>query len=238
MWLGSRQQIQKLRTRSITLDGVDIDIAPIAKNLGVTLDSELTMEAHVNSITRSCFYQLRQLRSVRNSLTRDAALTLVHAFVSSRVDYCNAIYAGISEAVARKLQSILNAAARLVTKTKRFAHITPVLRDELHWLPVRQRVDYKLASTVYRCLHHTAPAYLTSACIPVASIASRRGLRSATHGDLYIRDIRTVRFGSRSFSSSGPAVWNSLPLDIRNPELTFRSFRSKLKTHLFYTAYA
>jgi len=238
MWLGTRQQLLKLHIHCIVLDGTRINITTTAKNLGVTLDSEMSMEAHVNGVTRSCFHQLRQLRSVRGSLTRDAALTLVHAFVSSRIDYCNAIYAGISRTISRKLQVILNAAARLVTDTGRFAHITPVMRDVLHWLPIRQRVDYKLASTVYRCLHNTAPIYLASACIPVASIASRRGLRSATHGDLYIRDIRTTRFGARSFSSSGPAVWNSLPPDIRNPELTFTCFRSQLKTFLFRSAYA
>ena len=132
MWLGSRQQLLKTQARTLVLDGVTIEIAETAKNLGVIFDAELTLEAHVSAVARSCFYQLRQLRSVRRSLTRDAALTLVHAFVSARVDYCNSVFVGVSEAVLRKLQAILNAAGRLVAGTRRYDHVTPVQRDELH----------------------------------------------------------------------------------------------------------
>ena len=102
----------------------------------MTLDSELTMQSHANSVARSCFYQLKQLRSVRRTLTRDATLTLVHTFVlvTSRVDYCNSAFVCSTVAVTKRLQSILNAAARLITLKKRNDHIMPVLRDELHWL--------------------------------------------------------------------------------------------------------
>ena len=195
------------------------------------------MLKHANSIVRSCFYQLKQLRSVRRTLTRDATLTLVHAFVSSRVDYCNSVFAGSAETVVKKLQSVQNAAARLIACKKRNDHITPVLRDELHWLPVRERIHYKIALTVYRCLHGLAPAYLSQYCIPVASLAGRQGLRSAAHGDLYLPPARTVRFGQRSFRSSGPSSWNSLPVDIRDPSLSLGQFKNRLKTRLFRVAY-
>jgi len=90
----------------------------------------------VDSVVRSCSYQLRQLRSIRRSLTFDAAYTLAHAFIHSRVDYCNAILVVVSDGVIRKLQSVLHAAARLVTGVRWNEHITPTLRDTLHWLPV------------------------------------------------------------------------------------------------------
>ncbi len=229
MWLGTRQQLAKLKVRSLVLEGASINISNTAKNLGVTLDSELTMHEHVPSVARSCFYQLRQLRSIRSTLTRDAALTLVHAFVTARVDYCNSVLAGSTEAVIGRLQSVLNAAARLIFVKKRRDHITPVLRDELHWLPIRQRIDYKIALMVYRCLHGLAPTYLSQCCIPVSSLSGRRGLRSAAHGDLVIPSTRTVRYGQRSFRSTGPTIWNSLPADLRDPCLSIERFKQKLK---------
>lgn len=237
MWLGTRQQLAKLKIRSLVLEGASIDISNTAKNLGVTLDSELTMHGHVSSVARSCFYQLRQLRSIRSTLTRDAALTLVHAFVTARVDYCNSVLAGSTEAVIGRLQKVLNAAARLISVKKRRDHITPVLRDELHWLPIRQRIDYKIALMVYRCLHGLAPAYLSQSCIPVTSLSGRRGLRSAAHRDLVIPSTRTVRFGQRSFRSTGPTIWNSLPADLRDPCLSIERFKQKLKLFLFRQAY-
>src|SRR5208282_3406823 len=237
MWLGTRQQLEKLQVRSLVLDGATIEISESAKNLGVTLDSELTMQSHANNVARSCFYQLKQLRSVRRTLTRDATLTLVHAFVTSRVDYCNSVFVGSTVSFTKRLQSILNAAARLITFKKRNDHITPVLRDELHWLPVRQRITYKIALMVYRCLHGSAPAYMSLSCIPVASLAGRKGLCSASHGDLYTPPTRTVRFGQRSFRSSGPTIWNSLPVDIHDSSLTLGQFKNRLKAHLFRFAY-
>jgi len=99
-------------------------------------------------ICRSGYFQLRQLRPVARSLIADAAKTIVHAFVACRLDYCNSLLHGITDSLFRRLQSIQNAAACLITGTRRRDHVTPVLRD-LHWLPVRRRVDYKLALLVY-----------------------------------------------------------------------------------------
>ena len=101
------------------------------------------MSDHVSSVVRSCFFQLRQLRSVRRSLPVEARKALVHCFISSRLDYCNAILYGVSGAVLRRLQTVLNAAARLVVDAGRRQHITPILRD-LHWLPVKERILYKI----------------------------------------------------------------------------------------------
>ena len=96
----------------------------------------------------------------------------MHAFISSRLDYCNSLLYGINDGLLKKLQAVQNAAARVTTKTRKFDHITPVLR-ELHWLPVRKRIVYKLAVMVYKCLHRLAPPYLAADCVPVTSVASR-----------------------------------------------------------------
>ena len=123
-------------------------------------------------LCRSCFFQLRQIRSSRRSLTSDARKTLVNAFVMSRLDYCNSLCQGINEGLLNKLRHIQNAAARLVTDTRKYDHITPVLRD-LHWLPIRQRIVFKLATMVYKCQHGLCPSYLAENCILLSATRGR-----------------------------------------------------------------
>ena len=101
-------------------------------DLGMMIDSQLSMSAQVAAISRSCFFQLHQLRIIRDSLFMDAAKTLVNAFVGSRLDYCNSLLADDNGVLLTKLQSIQNAVARLVTRTRKFDSITPVIRDPCH----------------------------------------------------------------------------------------------------------
>ena len=159
------------------------------------------------------------------------AKTLVHAFISSRLDYCNSLLYGISDGLLRKLQAVQNAAARVVTGARKFDHITPVLR-ELHWLPVRQRIRYKLAMTVYKCLHGSAPTYLADDCLAISAIVGKRHLRSAGTGLLSVPRTRTT-LGMRSFAVAGPVIWNSLPAALRTATLSPSTFARHLKTHLF-----
>jgi len=114
------------------------------------------------SVCRS-YYHLRQIRSTLQSLSHDAAKTLVQAFISSRLDYCNSVLYGVTDNLLQQLQSVQNAAARLITWMGRREHISPVLQ-ELHWLPVRRRVDFKLATLMFKSLHGCAPSYLSDAC--------------------------------------------------------------------------
>ena len=103
--------------------GVQIAPLDMARNLGVLLDDELTMASHVNSVVRGCFFQLRQLRSVQRSFTRDAKKVIVHAFVASKIDCCNSLLYGTTERVLHPMQVVLNAAARLVVGAGRREHI-------------------------------------------------------------------------------------------------------------------
>jgi len=119
--------------------GVKVMLSTTVWNLGIILDPELNLDAHVKRTTSTCFYQLRQLKTIRRSLSRDAAEMLVHAFVTSRLDYCNSLLAGASKYVMIRLQLVFNAAARLMTNARRRDHITPVLRN-LHWLRLPERV--------------------------------------------------------------------------------------------------
>ena len=124
------------------------------------------MTTHVSSVCRAGFFHLRQLRSVRRSLTTEATRTLVQAFISCRLDYCNSVLAGVPDVYLQRLQSLQNAAARLVSEARRHDHITPVLVS-LHWLPVRQRIIYKTAVLVWKYLHDAAPRYLADLRVPL-----------------------------------------------------------------------
>ena len=114
-----------------------VGVVGSARNLGIVINSWLLMADHVASVCRSAYYHLRQIRATLQSLSRDTAKTLVQAFISSRLDHCNLVLYGITDNLLQQLQSVQNAATRLITRTGRCEHISPVLQ-ELHWLPVRR----------------------------------------------------------------------------------------------------
>ena len=158
--------------------------------MGVVFDDQLTMAAHISSVCRSCFFQLRQLCTIRRSLRTEATRALVQAFVSCRLDYCNSLLAGVADVHIRRLQLLQIAAARLVDGARRCDHISPVLA-ELHWLPIRQRITFKIAVLVWKCLHDKALRYLADVCIPVTSVEGRCQLHSATTGTLLLPGVQT-----------------------------------------------
>ena len=179
------------------------------------------------------FFQFRQLRAIRSSLTTDAAKTLAQAFVGGRLDYYNSLLYGVSDDLLRRLQSVQNSAARFITGARKYDHISPVLRD-LHWLPLRQRIIFKIATLMNQCLNGLAPPYPATDYISISSMPGRRHLRSATSGQLYIPRTKTMTFRPRSFKVSGPTVWNDLPASLKNSSMSKNSFRKLLnKTFLF-----
>jgi len=170
---------------------------------------------------------------------RRPAHAIVSAFIASRVDYCNAVLYGVSARVTRRLQMVLIAAARLVVGTGKHDHITPALRDVLHWLPVPQRTEFKIAVLAFDCVRGTGPAYFKDVCVPVLDIAARSSLRSAERAcDLFVPRTRTMKLSRRSFTVATPVVWNSLPTHLRSPLISRGQFRAGLKTHLFKQAYS
>jgi len=133
------------------------------------------MSAHVTALCRSTFFQLRQLCPFVRSLTTEAAKTQVQAFISCHLDYCNSLLYGVTENVMRRAQSLQNAASCLITGARRRDHITPVL-CQLHWLPVRWRVELKL---VRQALCGQMSTYLADD-IHLISEGNRRSLRSSS----------------------------------------------------------
>ena len=181
---------------------------------------------------RSSYLQLQKLGQIRDMLTQEAAEIMVHAFITSRLDYCNSLLYGLPASVITKLQMIQNWAARIVTRTRKFAHIPPVLKT-LHWLPIEQRVAFKVLTLTYRALHNQAPVYLQKL---VAPHTPRRHLRSADRSLLVIPSSRLKSYGDRRFAHAAPTLWNSLPQRIREAQ-SLAQFKKLLKSRLFHLAY-
>ena len=148
----------------------------------------------------------------------------------SRLDYGSATLAGLPKLLDR-LQSAQNAAARLIFGASRQVHITPLLRSP-HWLRVPKRITFRLAVLVYRCLHGSAPAYLSEDLLRVSDVGSRQRLRSATTSVLVGCRTQRATIGDRAFASATPAVWNSLPEEVRS-STSLHVFRHRLKVELF-----
>ena len=140
------------------------------------------MKVHVQRICQTSFYQLRQLRSVHRSLSVDACTAFAHAFGTSRLDYCNSLLAGIGDGSIDQLQTVLRVSARLVLRKRKFDLISAGIRDRLHWLPIRSRIDFKLGLLVYKCLHGTSPAYLTKMFVQKSTVPALSPLPSSLDG--------------------------------------------------------
>ena len=174
---------------------------------------------------------LRSIGKIRKLLSRSDAEKLVHAFVTSRLDSCNSLLAGLPfKDCIQKLQDEQNSAARIVMRKRRYDHITPVL-SELHWLPVRQRIDFKILVLTYKCMYGLAPDYLSEL---LSWYVPRRPLRSVDRFLLKDDCPKNAKeqYTKRAFRYFAPKLWNSLPEIIRSSQ-SLECFKSRVKTHLF-----
>src|SRR6218665_293814 len=170
-------------------------------NLGSSVSRSYPLLSAITTLTRSCFDHLRQLQVVFRSLSSSSTATLVHAFIVNRVDHCSSLYCGLPEVRLQPLNGVLRAAARMIGDIPRFGHISEFIRDTLRWLPVLQRIHYRLSSIVWRCVLGIAPAYLLDLFILTSSCTGRKSLRSASRGDFLVPQARTAIKQHRAFSS-------------------------------------
>ena len=157
--LMNKSLINPTTMNKIKIDSIDISTASSVRNLGVIFDSALSSEAFVNSICKSAWFNSFNISRSRRSLTTDAAKILIQVYVMSKIDYCNSLLYGIPDKLLNRIQRIQNYAARVVLRLHKFSHITPALAA-LHWLPVKRRIDFKIALLVYKALNGQAPAYI------------------------------------------------------------------------------
>ena len=130
-----------------------------ARNLGVIFANHMILDKQINSICKSALFHLRIIGSIKNILNDDACSQLIHSLVTVRIDYCNSLLYGMPDSALFRLQKVFNTAARIFKKIPKFSYISDILKD-LHWLPIRQRITFKILLLTYQAYHNTAPDYL------------------------------------------------------------------------------
>ena len=173
--IGTKQQ--RLKFSDLTNLSLGNDIIPQSVPLlailhGFIFDSDMSFSDQMNSVSKSCHFHIRDIRRIRHLLPLSTA-TLANSLVSSKLDYCNSLYSGISQTNLNKLQRIQNSLARVITNTSKYQHITPTLK-KLHWLPIKQRIDYKTCLLTYKTLTNQQPTFLyNSLSFPSHSVSTR-----------------------------------------------------------------
>ena len=217
---------------SIQVGSSSIQLADTARNIGFLFDTSHDFKKHIIQTCQSIYLLIRRIGFIRKYLSQQTCLALMYPVLSAKLDYCNALLCGLPDSYIRLLQRVQNSAARLITKTKKRDHITPVLKD-LHWLPVAYRIRFKILLLTYKSIHGLAPSYLAE-LIEVHNPC--RSLRSSRQTTLKVPRTRLKSYGDRSFSYCSSVLWNKLPAHIRSAP-TIHSFRSKLKTYFFERAF-
>ena len=189
-----------------------MDVEPVncVRNLGAWFDSMLSMGTHINKVCSSKFYYLHNLRRIRKYLSQDCLVTLIHAFVTDRLDYCNSLMYGLRQCQTSKLQRVQNAVARIALNLSKFCHVTPAVR-QLHWLPVIKRIDIKILLLTFKAIHGLCPLYISE--LITVRPKSTYGLRSilcystVQYSALMLPPTQKMlsTLGAHSFAAAAPA---------------------------------
>ena len=195
---------QSITLTSMQLAGAEVKTSEVVRDLGVHLDSRLQLESHVQNTVRSGYAHLSKISRIRRHLTTEATKSLVQSLIISRLDYCNILLYGLPDFLLSRLQRLQNHAARLISGKRKHEHITPVF-VALHWLPIKQRVIYKMLLLTFKALHGLAPAYISEL---LSSYNPCRALRSGSQNLLNEPKYRLKTYGARSYQCAAPRLWN------------------------------
>ena len=225
--ISSKRRSHLFKDLKLEIGNSSITPSPKARNLGAIFDEHFTLECHVNKVCQSAYMHLNNIYNIKDSITKEACESIIHAFITSRLANLNCLLYGLPDGLLYKLQKVQKCAARLLTGTKRHEHITPVLK-ELHWLPVKKRIEFKVLVLTYKCMNGLAPQYL---CDKIKAYSPTRSLRSSSQLLLDVPKPDT-KLGKHAFSYAGPFLWNSMPVELRRSQSLY-VFKGHLKTYLF-----
>ena len=218
--------------QAVTVNGVFIEndssclrFSNVVENLGFKLDSALTFSSQINHCVSSSFTSIKLISKLKSFLTHKEKCTLATSLVLSKIDYGNSLYYGINTSFINKLQYVQNSAARLVFNRRKYDHAT-VLLETLHWLPVKERIIYKINLLIHKCVYNIAPYELCNLLV-------FDPLRTGKLKSLYKSNSS---WGDRAFSTYAPKLWNCLPREMRM-ETSMDKFKTLLKTYLFTERY-
>ncbi|KAF7253646.1 2-succinyl-5-enolpyruvyl-6-hydroxy-3-cyclohexene-1-carboxylate synthase [Varanus komodoensis] len=195
------------------LSNFDLVARPLkdrACSLGVLLDPELSLESQVAAVARSAFLQLQLIHRLCLYLDMHCLAMVIHALVTSQLDYCNALYVGLPLKMVRILQLVQNRAARLLTGTGCYSHITPVL-CQLHWLPVEVQAQFKVLVLTYKAMNGLGSGYLKEHLFPYMPSHPLRSAGEVLLREPSLKEIKRTTTRSRAFSAVVPSLWIVLP---------------------------
>ena len=219
--------LSNISIRGLFLPGnICVRFTSTAKNLGVTFDETLNFQSHIAKVKRDSFRMLRNINKRRFLFTKDQLTIIVNSLIACKLDYCNAVYYGVNEQLLQELQRVQNAAAKTVVGLYKYDHVGNTLKD-LHWLPVKQRIKYKILLLVFKCLNSMGPQYLSTNLNYANIIGQNVQLQEPMMNSVY---------GDRAFVMAGPKLWNMLPNNVKQCSCIV-SFKTALKTHLFVEAF-
>ena len=231
---GSRHQLQKCTTKSLSANGEEIPHSNCIKYLSTWMDQELSFRQHILNKCRVAMLNIQWIKLIRDILNKDTTHTLVLGLVMSHLDYYNAIFYGLPKVYLKRLQRVQNVAAKLVLNKSCRDSVTECM-IHLHWLTIKSRINYKILTLTHKCVHGEAPKYLTDLITEWA--VRRDGLRSVEKVNMLEAPYTKCKsFGARSFKSVAPHLWNNLPNEIRGIQ-TYETFKKSLKTYLFNSVY-
>ena len=216
----------------LTIVDEKVNCSSTAKEIGVVLDDSMSMAPHITAVCKSAFFFLRNKSKIRKFLTTETTKTLLHAFVTSKIDYCNSLLNGAPKYLLQRLQRVLNCAVRIVYQSKKYDHITPLLM-ELHWLSIEQRINFEELLITFKALHNQAPTYLTDL---LTYYQPPRLFRSSAKNLLWNPTYNLKSFGGRSFAVAAAALWNALPQSVKD-SASVDIFKCSLRKPLFINAY-
>ena len=207
MLCGSLQKLKRIDVNSVIIGDECVYFSKSVRNLGIHLDQNLNLNTHIANTRKSCYYEIRNISKFRQFISEKAAIQLVVSLVLSKLDYCNSLFYNMSSDNFNKLQTVQNHAARVITKSVKRSSSLPILKS-LHWLPIRQRVSYKVSIMVFKCLNDSSfPSYLKDL---ICIYTPNRTLRSSSDRFLLSKPFKKLStFGQRSFHYAAPDIWNS-----------------------------
>ncbi len=233
MLIVTRQQMTKVDLNYISVGEKSIIPSSNLNNLGVLMDSNLTFQEQINKLCKTSSYFLYNIWKIRKYLTKDVTATLVHALVISRLDYCNSLMYGLPAYQIAKLQRVQNSAARLVYMVPKFVHISPLLK-ELHWLPVKYRIEFKILTLTFQAIHGLAREYLRDLIqfreLPNYNLRMSNEILLAVPSHNSLNSIV-----NRAFKFAAPKLRNRLPKELGHLD-NLGTFKKQLKTYLFRIA--
>lgn len=226
----SLNHLKKMGNISLHLDGVEILPSKSVRNLGIVFDDQMNMSNHVTQLCKSINWLIRNISRIRPYIDFDTCHNTVRAIILSRLDYCNVLLNRVSKKDLKRLQILQNKCARLICLKPKFEHATPLL-NQLHWLPVSERIMYKTLLMVYKSMNGLSPRYIQD-CLVVKTTSSDMMSTRSTGSTYFMLPIAKKCAGERAFSVAAPFLWNRLPEHIRNAA-SLSIFKTSLKSYLF-----